>query len=73
VTHPFHPLAGQRMEVLFERRVPNGLGLSCDGGRLGRILVLAAWTDRTAPERPARLSFEALVNLAAVITALRSA
>jgi len=59
------------MEVLLERRVPNGLGLSCDGGRLGRILVLAAWTDRTAPERPSRLSYEAVIELAAVITALR--
>jgi hypothetical protein len=59
------------MEVLFERPVPNGLGLSCDGGRLGRILVLAAWTDRTTPEQPARLSYETLVELAAVITALR--
>ena len=59
------------MEVLFERRVPNGLGLSCDGGRLGRILVLAAWTDPLVTERPGRLSYEALVDLAAVITALR--
>lgn len=59
------------MEVLFERRVPNGLGLSCDGGRLGRILVLAAWTDRALPERRGRLSYEALVDLAAVVTALR--
>ncbi len=57
--------------MLFERRVPNGLGLSCDGGRLGRILVLAAWTDRLVTERPGRLSYEALVDLAAVITALR--
>jgi hypothetical protein len=64
-------LAGQRREVLFERRVPNGLGLSCDGGPLGRILVLAAWTDRVVPEHPGRLSYEALVDLAAVITALR--
>jgi hypothetical protein len=45
--------------------------LSCDGGRLGRILVLAAWTDRLVTERPGRLSYEALVDLAAVITALR--
>jgi hypothetical protein len=61
------------MEVLFERRVPNGIGLSCDGGRLGRILVLAALAPSDQSRRPARVSFEALVDLAAVITAKRSA
>jgi uncharacterized membrane-anchored protein len=72
VTHPFHPLAGQRLEVLFERRLPSGLAYSCDGGVLGRMLLPAAWTDRGATERPARLSYESLVELAAVISALHS-
>jgi hypothetical protein len=27
VTHPFHPLAGQRLRVLFERKLQGGLDL----------------------------------------------
>ena len=50
VTHPFHPLSGQRLEVLFERRQAAGLVLSCDGGPLGRMLLPAAWTDRVQVE-----------------------
>jgi len=34
-------------------------------------LGVGAWTDRLVTERPGRLSYEALVDLAAVITALR--
>ncbi len=71
VTHPFHPLAGQRLEVLFERRMPAGLAYSCDGGPLGRMLLPAIWTDRECRERPARVSYEALVELAGVICAIR--
>jgi uncharacterized membrane-anchored protein len=71
VTHPFHPLAGQRLEVLFERRMPAGLAYSCDGGVLGRMLLPATWTDREVPERSTRLSYEALVELARVTAALR--
>jgi Family of unknown function (DUF5372) len=71
VTHPFHPLVGRRLEVLFERRMPNGLGYSCDGGELGYMMLPATWTDRGTPEQPARLSYEALVELARVIAGLR--
>ena len=71
VTHPFHPLVGQRVEVLFERRMPTGLAYSCDGGALGRMMLPATWTDRGAPAQPARLSYEALVELARVMAGLR--
>jgi hypothetical protein len=72
VTHRFHPLVGQRLEVLFERQMPAGLALSCDGGPLGRMLLPAAWTDRRVmPETPSRLTYEALVELAAVMGSLR--
>ncbi len=72
VTHPFHPLFGQRLEVLFERQMPAGLALSCDGGPLGRMLLPAGWTDRQEGfERSSRLSYEALAELAAVIGAAR--
>jgi Family of unknown function (DUF5372) len=46
VTHPFHPLAGQRLRVLFERKLAGGLAVSCEGGPLGSLMVPLAWTDR---------------------------
>ena len=71
VTHPFHPLRGQRLEVLLERRCGGVRVFVCDAGD-GRNLELAEdVTDRgrvTAGERP--LSFEVLVGLAAVVAAI---
>jgi hypothetical protein len=70
VTHPFHPLFGQRLEVLFERRQAGGLVLSCDGGPLGRMWLPATWTDRAGVEQPTKLTYEVLVELAAVMVAI---
>ena len=70
VTHPFHPLRGQRLEVLLERRCGAGRVFVCDAGGGGmsswpRTRPIAA---RCAGERP--LSFEVLVGLAAVVAAI---
>ena len=70
VTHPFHPLAGQHLEILFERRLPTGLAYSCAGGPLGTVMLLDSWTDRGEPVAAGRLSYEALVELAETITAV---
>jgi hypothetical protein len=71
VTHPFHPLFGQCLEVLLEhRRGPDRVFL-CDAGGGGRNIELAEdATDRglVPGERP--LSFEVLVGLAVVVTAI---
>jgi Family of unknown function (DUF5372) len=70
VTHPFHPLRGQRLEVLLERRCGGSRVFVCDAGD-GRNLELAEdATDRgcVLGERP--LSFEVLVGLAAVVAAI---
>ena len=51
VTHPFHPLAGQRVAILFERTyryLPLGRVYVCDGGTLGNALP-GCFTDRGAP------------------------
>jgi hypothetical protein len=70
VTHPFHPLAGQRLEVLLERRCGGGRVFVCDAGG-GRNLELAEdATDRGQEPGKRPLSFEVLVGLAAVIAAL---
>jgi hypothetical protein len=70
VTHPFHPLRGQRLEVLLDRRCGGSRVFVCDAGD-GRNLELAEdATDRrlVSSERP--LSFEVLVGLAAVVVAI---
>lgn len=51
--------------------MPAGLAYSCDGGALGRMMLPATWTDRETSEQPARLSYEALIELASVITGIR--
>ena len=50
VTHPFHPLAGQRLAVIFEKRRPGAERvLVCEGGPAGRVTLPVAWTDRALP------------------------
>ena len=73
VTHPFHPLAGERLEVLLERRCGAGRVYVCDVGG-GRNLELAEEVTDRGPEPAARpLTFEVLVGLAAVVAALGDA
>jgi hypothetical protein len=70
VTHPFHPLVGERLEVLLERRRGGGRVYVCDAGG-GRNLELAEDATDRGPEPAERpLTFEVLVELAAVIAAL---
>jgi hypothetical protein len=73
VTHPFHPLAGERLEVLLERRCGGGRVYVCDVGG-GRNLELAEDATDRGPEPAERpLTFEVLVGLAAVVAALGDA
>jgi hypothetical protein len=71
VTHPFHPLAGQRLEVLLERRCGARRVFVCDAGGGRNVELCEDATDRGAGllgERP--LSFEVLVELAAAVAAI---
>ena len=70
VTHPFHPLCGERLRLLSQVRSPRGLELDCDGGRPGRVRLPAAWTDRVPSEAGARVSAEVLAAMAAVMAAI---
>jgi hypothetical protein len=55
ITHPFHPLRGQRFAVL-KRRVVSGVEtLIVRGGSEGTRAVPAEWTDRAAPPLYAEL------------------
>src|SRR6266498_3494269 len=71
VTHPFHPLAGQRLRVLFERKLAGGLAVSCEGGPLGSLMLPLAWTDRGPAAAHAPLTYEVLAELAGAISAVQ--
>jgi hypothetical protein len=71
VTHPFHPLAGQRLRVLFERRLAGGLAFSCEGGPLGSLMLPLVWTDRGPVAASAPLTYEVLVDVAEVVAAVK--
>ena len=72
MTHPFHPLSGRRLRVLFERKLAGGLAVSCEGGPLGSLMVPLAWTDRGVPAADAPLTYEVLIELAGVVLAVES-
>ena len=70
MTHPFHPLVGQRVPILFTRRRASVRIYVCEGGPLGSVTLPEDFTDRglTPADRP--LTAEVLAELAATITAL---
>ena len=71
VTHPFHPLVGQRLRVLFERHYKaTGLSLCCEGGPAGTVMLPVAWTDRGKPAGLRAPGYEELVELAGLVRAL---
>jgi hypothetical protein len=58
--------------VLFERRLPSGPAVSCAGGPSGTVMLPLAWTDRGPAAASMPLSYEVLVELAAVVSAVTS-
>jgi Family of unknown function (DUF5372) len=70
VTHPFHPLIGQRLEILYAKLRAGDTVFVCSGGVGGQITLPLAWTDRGDPVRQHRLSIEGLAELSAVTRAI---
>jgi hypothetical protein len=71
VTHPFHPLNGQRLEILYAKRRGAATVFVCAGGFSGQMTLPASWTDRGEPPGPGRLSAEGLAALGAATRALQ--
>jgi len=71
VTHPFHPLAGRRLPVLYVLRTRRGLVLVCEVDGVRRVSLRQEWTDRGPPPDEARLSVEGLTTLRGLVDALR--
>ena len=71
VTHRFHPLVGQRVAVILERRRRGvELVLVCEGGPAGRVTLPVGWTDRAPAALAHRLSWVGLVELAELCSVL---
>ena len=72
MTHPFHPLCGQRLPVLFTKRRAGALVVVCEGGVGGPVTVTLplTWTDRGPAMVSHRLSVEALMVLDTLLTAI---
>ena len=70
VTHPFHPLRGQRLEVLLERRCGGGRVFVCDVGDGRNVELAEGATDRGLVTGERALSFEVLVEAAVLVAVL---
>ena len=73
VTHPFHPLVGQRLAILSERHGHETVRqvYVCDGGDLGVFYLPESFTDRAGPAAAERLTVASLTALAAIVAALQ--
>jgi hypothetical protein len=66
VTHPFHPLCGQRLVVLGTRWFAGRLTFFCDAAG-HRISLPQDWTDRGPEPEALTVSLETLVALRALV------
>ena len=71
ITHPFHPLSGQRLEVLFAKRRAGAVVLVGESAELGRVTVQESWTERGPAPLGCRVSAEGLAALDTLIRSLQ--
>jgi phosphatidate phosphatase APP1 len=66
VTHPFHPLSGKQVPILFQRRLKRGgVIYICDGGEQGNATLPESFTDRGLPPASNVLTVGVLAELMA--------
>jgi hypothetical protein len=70
VTHPFHALAGERLEILYTKRRGGGLVFVCARDVSRTVTLPQAWTDRGQAPAVERLSGEGLGALRELVDAL---
>ena len=70
VTHPFHPLCGKRLRVLYVRRVGGIRVYVCEGGPLGSVGLPEDATDRGPEPAERPLSVEVLAAVVALLSEL---
>jgi hypothetical protein len=72
VTHPFHALAGQRLDILFVKRRSGALVFVCAYGASRSVTLPQEWTDRGGEPAVDRLAVEGLSALRTLVNALVS-
>lgn len=72
VTHPFHALAGQQLDILFVKRRSGALVFVCAYGVSRSVTLPQEWTDRGGEPGGDRLAVEGLSALRALVNALVS-
>jgi hypothetical protein len=72
VTHPFHPLHGRQLPVLFVKKRVGRVVYVCEADVAGRATVTfaEAWTDRGPAPAAYRLSLEGLRVLDTLVAAI---
>jgi hypothetical protein len=77
VRHPYHPLRGQRFEVLKKRRIAGVDTLILRGCTCGSFSIARDWTDWAYPSMhdalglpPSRLEAESLLDLVTLLEQL---
>ena len=77
IRHPFHPLRGQRFEVLKQRRIAGVDTLIVREPEFGRISIAREWTDWADPSMydglscpPRRFDAEPLFQLVTLVELL---
>ena len=70
VTHPFHALRGERLEILFVKRRGSALVFVCARGVSRTVTLPQAWTDRGEAPAAHRLSVESLGAARELVDAL---
>jgi hypothetical protein len=70
VIHPFHPLAGRSVEVLYWMKRGDRRMFVVDAGNGGRMTLPEQWTDRGPAPESTRFAPEALAELRAMLSAL---
>ena len=72
MTHPFHPLAGREVEVVYSMKRGSTRMFVLDAGAGVRMTVPVEWTDRSTAPEAVRASAESLIDLYALVKALVS-
>ena len=72
MTHPFHPLAGREVEVVYSMKRGATRMFVVDAGGGVRMTLPVEWTDRGPAPETARVTAESLIDLYALVNALVS-
>ncbi|MEV5085869.1 DUF5372 family protein, partial [Streptomyces sp. NPDC056159] len=72
VTHPFHPLSGCELEILYVKRRSGALVFVCASGAGRSVTLPQAWTDRGVAAEEYPLAVEGLCAARALVNALVS-